>query len=184
MFTGKEARWRELFRQIRILKMSLRPGRVQVLGDVISRPPHVMIVKLEVGNVDIWYFKINFQFGNYHPADQLFGHILGYLTGKEIKNYVLLRLRSILLPSFSLNDGRMYYKERIGVPRKLVLELLHLAHDCGVTGHFWFSETLARLSECHLKQYRKNLKSYCDVFLAIQQNIEGNQKCFNTPQPL
>lgn len=182
--SGKEARWLELFGQFGISKMSLRPGRVHVLGDVLSRAPHVMSGILQVGNMELSKAKIDLGFEKFYFEDQLWGPIFKALTGEKIKKTVDRHRASLLLPSFIIKEGLLYYRDRICVPRKCVRELLQLVHDCKVAGHFGFAKTLARLSGYHWRHKSRDVKRYCDGCVVCQQNKDGNQKRFNSPQPL
>lgn len=55
----KGARWLALFGEFGITKMTLRPGRVYVLGDVILRAPHLISGKLEIRHVEALCVAIN-----------------------------------------------------------------------------------------------------------------------------
>lgn len=50
----REARWLDLLSQFNILNMNHKPGRIHVLGDVLSRAPHVMTEReLDINTVSL-----------------------------------------------------------------------------------------------------------------------------------
>lgn len=70
-----------------------------------------------------------------------------------------------LLPLFRQQDGILFYQEKVCVPRSLIRDVLHLAHDTKVSGHFAFSKTLSRLDGYHWKNKTRDVKLYCKGFL-------------------
>ena len=124
----KEVRWLELFGQFGITKMSLRPARIHVLSDMLSRAPHVISGKLEVGNFEASVVTINLDFKNY-LEDQLFSPMWRSLTGERCKDFIESNRMIRLLPYFCVKADLLYYKDRVCVPGKCVPKLLNLAHD-------------------------------------------------------
>ena len=73
----KEARRLYLLAQFGIFKVNLKPGRIHVLGDALSRAPHIMeqqdirIRKMEASHIT---FRLNFK--DQYVNDQFFGPIV------------------------------------------------------------------------------------------------------------
>lgn len=164
--------------------MSLKPGRLHVLGDVLSRPPHVKSGELSVGNCSVTEANIELNFYTHYRDDHVFGSIFKHISGDQCTNPVQADQSLRLAPSFELRNNILYYKERICVPCKVLPELLSLSHDCKTAGHFGFAKTLGRLKNYHCKYKSKVVKQYCDDCLVHQQNKDMNQKRFGVPQPL
>lgn len=91
---------------------------------------------------------------------------------------------SSLLPNFHLQNGILYYKNLICVPRRILKELLQLAHDSSISGHFGAGKTLERLSKYHWKGKTRDAKKYCEGCLICQQQKDSREKRFSSPQPL
>lgn len=144
----REARWLDLFAQFDIDNMCLQPGRVYVLGDVLSRAPHVM-EPVEIGNLEASRVSVDMQFEKKHEDDQLFGPLFRAMNGKPPTEKVERSRVDRMLPSFHTKDAVLYYKGNICVPRESVRSILHLAHDCNISGHFAYAKTLARVSRFH-----------------------------------
>lgn len=113
----RKARWLDLFAQSGIGKINLRPGRVHVLGDALSRAPHVMdettLNHLTVGDVER-----AFPFAQEYEDDQLFGPIVRGLKGELPTDEVQKDRVFRLLPSFEYSDGRLLYDRKVCVPRR------------------------------------------------------------------
>ena len=71
------------------------------------------------------------------------------------------------------------------VPRRCVRDLLHLAHDCKIAGHFAFAKTLQRLEAYHWKNRTRDAKIYVCGCLICEQEKETVQKnTLTEPTPL
>lgn len=42
----------------------------------------------------------------------------------------------LLLPSFNRDDEKLFYRENLCIPRHAVIDVLKLAHDRRLVGHF------------------------------------------------
>lgn len=78
----------------------------------------------------------------------------------------------------------MYYEGKICVPRQNIKEVLRLAHDSPLGGHFGFSKTLSRLDKFHWYKKNSDIKQYCDGCATCQQSKDSHQKPFGISQPL
>lgn len=85
---------------------------------------------------------------------------------------------------FNLYNGLTLYKKLFCVPRSYVRQMLHLAHDLKVSGHFAFAKTLVRLDGFHWKGRLRDFKKCWAVCLLCQRNKDKNQKKMTVPQPL
>ena len=180
----KEARWLDLLGQFGISKPTLVSGKVHVLGDALSRAPHVLSGSFELNNISVSRVALDFNFDKLYDTDQFFKPIFRALHGElptdSKERDRVCRVKKL----FSLNDGLLLYKNKVCVPRSHVRDLLHLAHDSKVSGHFAFAKTLARLDGFHWKGKTRDVKKYCAGCLICQQNKDGNQKKITDPQPL
>ena len=52
-------------------------------------------------------------------------------------------------PRFTVAGWRLLYGGRICVPRRAVKQLLRMAHDTSLSGHFAFEKTIHRLDDFH-----------------------------------
>lgn len=118
-------------------------GRANVLGDALSRVPfqHSLsdrhIVYNTVNNIQVTTASFqNFIKGTY-DNDQFFSPIFQALQGKYPKETVKADKLQYSLPSFTCEDGILYYnKTKVCVRMTAVKKLLQLAHDSPLGGHF------------------------------------------------
>ena len=173
----KEARWLDLLSQFGILRMNLKPGRVHVLGDVLSRAPHVMQeLGPSVSNMQVSSLALDLQFEMEYETDQTFGPVVKGLR-QELPSDSVQRDRVLrLLTLFGMDEVLLYLKEKVCVPRRRVRDLLHLAHDCKIAGHFAFAKTLRRLEAYHWKNRTRDVKKYVSGCLICQQQKDTVQK--------
>lgn len=183
-FSRKEARWLELFAQFCISNLSLRPGQIHVLGYMLSHAPHVMSESLEIGNFSLSRANLKLYFENNYLKDQLLGPTTNYINGIIPSDGVQIDRISRLLSAFQVRNNLLYYKDLICVPRRNVRDLLHLAHDCKVSGNFAFAKTLGRLFKYHWEHKARNVKQYFHGCIVSQQNKDGDQKLIGVSQPL
>ena len=181
----REARWLDLLPQFGILKMNLKPGRIHVLGDVLSRAPHVMQKDtLDVNNMNVSVVSLNLDCSKQYEEDQLFWPIVKALLGELPENDVHRDRMQSILPLFRKEKGLLFYRNKVCVPRRSVRDILHLAHDAKVSGHFAYAKTLSRLDGYHWKIKYRDLKAYCQGCMACQQQKDATGKNFTLPTPL
>lgn len=94
------------------------------------------------------------------------------------------RKLELLRPHFDRINGKLMYLGKLCVPRKAIPELLHLAHDTKVDGHFGFKKTLRRLEKYHWKHKTRDVKRYCDGCRICQQHKDDKGKTINDPTAL
>lgn len=70
------------------------------------------------------------------------------------------------------------------VPRRCVSNILELAHDCRIAGHFKFAKTMSRLSNYHWRHKARDVKKYVDGCMRCQQFKDSNQKKLTDPVSL
>lgn len=183
----KEARWIDLLAQFGISKINLKAGRVHVLGDALSRAPHVIgdTTPLHVNHMETASLSLSLDFAQHYEQDQLFGPILKALDGEWPKERVKKEKVSRLLHLFRKSEGLLLYKDKICVPRRVVRDLLYQAHDVRVSGHFATGKTLARLDKYHWKGKARDVTRYCQGCMTCQQQKDyHSQKKFTDPTPL
>ena len=95
----KDARWLELFSQFAIRKVNLHPGRVHVLGDLLSRVPHIMEQYLLAAN-STCSASLAIVLGDHYTGDQMFGPIVRAFSGEWSDDRVQKERPVRLLPLF------------------------------------------------------------------------------------
>lgn len=103
---------------------------------------------------------------------------------QNFKDAVTNERISRVLQLFEINDNILYYEGLICVPRKNIKDIMDLAHDNMVSGHFGYTKTLARLSAYHWKNKAMDVFDYCRGCTTCQQNKDGRSKPLGEPQPL
>lgn len=156
--SSREARGLEFLSQFGITKLTLEKGRVQVLGDALSQEPHASrSSEIKFRNLR----SMSVQFSNGYrktiETDQTYGPIWRALHGSMPRDKIQWERIIRLLVLFKLSDYYLTYNNRICIPRKLVRDLLHSAHDSRISGHFAFQKTLHRLEKFHWKPILRTL---------------------------
>lgn len=181
----KEARWLDLLSQFGIFKVNLKPGRIHVLGDVLSRAPHVMKEdNLAVNTIQVSSLAFDFDFKNNYGGDQFFSPIINGLRGTLPEGSGQRDKILRILPLFRDQKGMLWYQGKVCVPRRSVRDVLHLAHDVKISGHFAFSKTLSRLEGYHWKNKTRDIENYCQGCSTCQQQKDFAGKKFTVPNPL
>lgn len=104
----REARWLELFSQFGITKMSLKPGKVHFLSDVLSRAPHVISSTLQIGHFEVSQASLQLGFEKHYKHDHLFGLIMKDIVVGISSDPIQADRASRLLPSFRMKDSLLY----------------------------------------------------------------------------
>lgn len=137
----KEARWLDLLFQLNIRQVHLKPSWIHVLGEALSRAPHVTNeTELELGNFEASSPVSNLIQGKFE-GDRLFGPIFKASKGELPTDPIQRERLSRLLPLFQQNYNLLYYEKKVCVPRSVVRDILHMAHDAQVAGHFSLAKT-------------------------------------------
>lgn len=179
----RDARWLDFLGQFGITKMTLVKGKIHVLGDALSRAPHI-VNNIEGQNEDCISLEYPPDMKNNYNFDQYFSPffkaLIGNLPDDATKKERILRL----LPSFALQDDILTFNGKTCIPRRNVKDTMHLAHDSTTSGHFSYSKTLARLDNFHWKGKSKDIEAYCAGCMICQVNKDRRTKPFGVPQPL
>lgn len=145
----REARWLEVLANFNISAMNLKPGKLHILGDALSRIPDMAIL----GNLETHGDIIDGEMfsGDWedYESDQLFGPIYRALNGEFPEDEKKKRRINILLPAFTKKGNKLIYGGKSCVPRNSIRDILFLAHDGKLAGHFGVSKTLHRLDNFH-----------------------------------
>ena len=172
----KEARWLETLGNFGIFPISLKPGKIHVLGDTLSRAPHAKTNQLEILHIDLECITKGYE------SDKLFGPIVKYLKGEIISNkYQQNKMRNIS-NMFHFDGKRLLYNGKICVPKSAIADVLSLAHDAKTAGHFGFLKTMSRLKNFHWKYKARDVKSYIQGCLVCQQKKDYIGKSYWIPQ--
>lgn len=81
--TRREARWLDFLSQFNITAITLRKGRIHVLGDALSRAPHAPVT---LSNTEALNFSLPENLSDSYEADQTFGPIYMALKGLLTKD--------------------------------------------------------------------------------------------------
>ncbi len=99
----KEARWLETLGNFGIFPINLKPGRIHVLGDTLSRAPQTAF-----NAVEIPFIELDSVIGRYEN-DQFFGPIIQAMNRKEIEDLVKKKQVTNLMPLFERDGKRILY---------------------------------------------------------------------------
>ena len=159
----KEARWLETLGNFGIFPITLKPGSIHVLGDVLSRAPHIMNGKdgTMLNSLEVPFIEFEDVVTRYDD-DQFFGPVVKALNGDfpddKIQRYKIEKI----LPMFRKEGSRLFYNGKLCVPRRSVSTILQLAHDSKIGGHFKFLKTLSRLTKFHWRHKSRDVRKYVD----------------------
>jgi len=179
----REARWLEAFGNFGIFPINLKPGKIHVLGDVLSRAPHAEDAGACVNDVEIPFIRFEDVISGYEE-DQFFGPVVEALLDKWPEDAIEKLKLEKMLPMFRLDGKRLLYNGKVCVPRRCVATVLGIAHDARVGGHFKFAKTLSRLANFHWRHKARDVKNYVSGCLTCQQYKDSNQKKLTEPASL
>jgi len=178
----REARWLETLGNFGIFPITLKPGKIHAIADVLSRAPHAP-EKPAVNNIEVPFIDIEDVIGRYEE-DQFFGPIMKAINGEFPKSAKEKFRIEKLLPSFEKNGSKLLYNGKVCVPRKSISTILNIAHDSKLGGHFKFAKTMSRLSNFHWRHKSRDVKKYVNGCIVCQQFQVTNQKKLNAPTSL
>ena len=178
----REARWVETLGNFGVFPITLKPGKIHVLGDALSRAPHAR-EDPHVNDVEIPYIKFDDVISGY-DEDQFFGPVVRALKDEWPENPKEAEKLKRMLPMFTMEGVKLLYNGKVCVPRKSVSTILHIAHDSRVGGHFKFAKTMSRLSNFHWRHKTRDVKMYVAGCLTCQQYKDTNQQKLNDPMSL
>lgn len=183
----REARWLESLGDFNITALQLKPGRINVLGDALSRIRHAKDIRVEqsrmnivaVAEDDVLRSKLEA-----YDDDQAFGALFRRFNKEWSSEPKEKRSVELLKPLFQKKDNKVMYKGRACVPRKAVRELIELAHEGRLVGHFKCTNTLGRLSNYHWKHKSRNVRKFCEGCSVCQQQKDHAGEVLNDPTAL
>ena len=159
----REARWLETLGNFGIFPITLKPGKIHVLGDTLSRAPHASMNSVEILSANVEEITDNYE------NDQVFGPLLKVMKGERLKDIVQQKKFEKMAQYFHLDGKKLLYEGKLCVPRKSVSDVLQMAHDCKVAGHFGYFKTLSRLNKFYWKHKSRDVKRYVQGCLTCQQ---------------
>lgn len=139
-------------------------GKVRVLGDALSRAPHVTslpAVHVSNTNADSLSFQLPPRFISNFAADATFRPIHAALCGSFPSKPVQREQLPRLLPHCCICQGILLNENKDSVPHASVRQILALAYDDRSAGHFTSSKTLSRLQNFHWRHKARNVEQYC-----------------------
>ena len=77
---------------------------------------------------------------------------------------------------FKMDNERLYYNGNLCAPRKSLSDVLQLADDSKISGHFKFAKTLSKLSDFHWRHKSRDVRTYVEGCMKCQQSKDSNQK--------
>lgn len=173
----KEARWLDLLSDFGIFPITLKKGKVHVLGDTLSRAKHETKV-FELQNITTvqWDLTERKEFKADLKTDQVFQHVIENIgSDKKLQQrYYWDESTGIL----RLKTGELC------IPRKFVKVVLEMVHDAPTAGHFGEAKTLERLRNFHWRRKAKDVKNYVKGCVECQKQKNGNSKALTTPEML
>ena len=180
----KEARWLETLGNFGIFPITLKPGKIHVLGDVLSRAPHVITGRnASFSNIEVP--EINFEdIVTRYDDDQFFGPVVRAMEGDFPEDEIQKRKLEKIIPLFCRERARLFYNGKLCVPRRSVSSILQMAHDSRISGHFKFLKTLARLEKFHWRHKARDVRKYVEGCMKCQQYKDSNQKKLTDPTSL
>ena len=163
----------------------IEAGQGSVLGDVLSRAPHIIDGRLDLNNLDIVQLKVDLNLQVEYPSDQSFGDIYQALQGTwPTKSTDKSRVEKVI-HNYSLDDeGILYHHHQICIPRKCVKRLLHFAHNILIGGHFGVGKTFNRLRKFTWKRKWKDVELYVHGCRTCQQHKTLQRKKLSNPEAL
>lgn len=111
-----EARWLDLFAHFGITEVTLKDGKVHVLGDALSRIPHQRAI-VETENVTALALSLPNGFTENYECDAAFGTIFRAMNGELLKTHVEKVRVARLLPLFEKRGGKIFYDNKLCIPR-------------------------------------------------------------------
>lgn len=133
--------------------------------------------------VEVPFIAIEEVLGSYEE-DQFFGPILKALRNGWPQDEVKKNQVQMLLPSFRHERKKLFYFDKLCIPRKAVAKILELAHDSTIGGHFRFAKTISRLAKYHWRHKSRDVNNYIQGCLQCQQKHYHGTKKLTEPIPL
>ena len=168
----REARWLETLGNFGVFPINLKPGKIHVLGDTLSRAPQLLINDLEVLRMD------SEDIFDQYEEDDFYGPLLKVMDGHDLSDKIKDRKFKSLMNMFHRDGRKLLYQGKLCVPRKAVRDVLHLAHDAKVAGHFGYFKTLSRLGNFYWKHKSRDVKKYVQGCTICQQKKDHQGKKF------
>ena len=141
----------------------MKPGKIHVLGDSLSRAPHVISSSDETSAVlnaaEVPHFDRSEIVKNYE-SDQFFGPVVRAMRDVWPENVVARKQIERMLQYFEKEkDGCLMYQGRVCLPRKSISGILQIAHDSKLGGHFGLAKTISRLSGFHWRHMLRDVRN-------------------------
>ena len=167
----REARWLETLSNFGIFPITLRKGSIHVLGDALSGVRHSE-EKMEIQNISSIQMGIETtnEYRKSIQNDQFFGPIIRKIKqGETIHKY-------------EFNNGILQLTTgELCIPRKLVRQVLSLAHDCPFAVHYGRTKTLGRLKNYYWNKKFREVNSYVKGCIECQKKRQALMKRLTDP---
>lgn len=135
----------------------------------------------EINTMEMSSVNLENSFSYVYASDKLFSPVnsapLGHFPSHPVQRNPLQRI----LPSFTLQNGKVLYKGRLCVLRRNVGDVLLLAQDESPSGIFGLRKTLTRIEKFHWQYESMEVKRYCDGCLTCQKNRDSRSERLGEP---
>ena len=179
----KEPRRLETIGNFDIFPITLKPGKIHVLGDALSRAPQIVNCETKINDVEVPSIDVNGVLSDYE-GDQFFGPVVRAHEGEWPEDDTQRRTVEKILLMFKRDGSKLMYHGNLCVPRKSVSNVLQFAHDSKICGHFGFSKTLSRFDGYRKKHNSRDVKNYVRRCSRCQQYKDSRQKKLTEPSSL
>ena len=119
-----------------------------------------------------------------YDEDQFFGPVIKAMKNEWPQDQIQSRKFEKILPMFRKDGERLYYHGKLCIPRKSVPDVLQLAHDSEISGHFKFAKTLPKLSNFHWRHNSRDFRKYVEGCMKCHQFKDSDQKKLTDPESL
>ena len=119
-----------------------------------------------------------------YDEDQFFGPVVKAMEDEWPQDHIQRRKLEKILPMFTKNGERLYYNGNLCIPRQSVSDVLQLAHDSKISGHFKFAKTMSRLNNFHWRHNSRDVRKYVEGCMKCQHFKDFNQEKLTDPESL
>ena len=104
----KEARWLETLGNFGIFPITLKPRKIHVLGDALSRAPQVIKGETEINDVEVPSIDLNDVLSGYE-GDKFFRPVVRALQGEWLEDDTQRQTVEEILPMFKRDGSKLMY---------------------------------------------------------------------------
>lgn len=149
----RKARWLYFLSQFEISNSTLVKGKVNVLGDVLSRNSHSEHTSSHISTLRavVAHISVSEDFSSRYFKDVTFGDTYRHLKGEDIRDDTASDRVSRLKQHFRLDGDTLLCKGLICIPIQNVKDVLQMAHE-NPTSDFWLLKDVVTIAEVSLEE--------------------------------